>query len=77
MFHVFLALRPLRRRSGAVGWCSEWVVRGSGGVLYSSKICDTEEHALALARAYIAKRPEMIDTTPDGRFPLDSVKRYR
>lgn len=65
-FRVFLALRPIRGGR----WIAEWVVRGTGGTLYKSKPCATEAGALALARRYLAKRPDMLDTTPADRFPV-------
>lgn len=70
---VFLNIKPVARRQGprdAHVYRAEWIARGTGCVMYTSKVCEasTDEDARAaaagLARAWLAKqnaRPSRID----------------
>lgn len=73
VYPVFANVQYVRRRAGGTGYALEWVVRGSGGVVYRSKTCNTQDEASLLALAWLAKHPDYKDTT-ESSFSAGSYR---
>ena len=72
MTDVYALLQFVTRRRafsfthGYSAYRVEWIARGTGTKLYSSKITDTKEQAITLALAWLAKHADQYrDTTPE------------
>jgi len=68
---VFMNARYVTRKTDGRSFrhAIELVARKTGTLMYLSKTCDTQAEAIKLARAYLAKNPDLHDTTAPNRFP--------
>ena len=45
------------------GYRTELVARGTGTVMYTSKVCETREQADALCDKWLSRNPHILDTS--------------
>jgi hypothetical protein len=63
-FRVFLSHPIVLHKDRSLGHRAQWITRGYGSVLYSSKVCATREGAEKLARAWLAKHLDRAVEAP-------------
>jgi hypothetical protein len=81
-FRVFRNSRAVYARGGRIphatsygakttirGYRTELVARGTGTVMYSSKVCDTREQADALCDKWLSRNPHILDTSGEKVQP--------
>jgi len=62
-YEVFASVRYVRTRENTSKFRVEWVTRGTGVVVYSSKACERLEDAKALAHKWLARNTDRYTDT--------------
>jgi hypothetical protein len=65
---VFLSLHPVGHHR-AIRWSARWISRGTSSNVYSSRGYESRDVAIVAARKWLAKHPNIIDTSKQKWSP--------